>query len=92
MHNVSTFPGRCIFSCTLLSKICLEVQKVMISYSALKELLPASFVTKERGTITVKGKGEMTTFWLESKSNRASPSKEEVMNFGCNSYFTFFSM
>ena len=64
----------------------------MISYSALKELLPASFVTKERGTITVKGKGEMTTFWLESKSNRASPSKEEVMNFGCNSYFTFFSM
>ena len=42
-------------------------------------MLPAAYVTKERGKITVKGKGEMTTFWLDSKSNRKTPSKAEIM-------------
>ena len=88
MRNASTFPG--MYFDLYSTKVNLII--LMISYSALKELLPASFVTKERGTITVKGKGEMTTFWLESKSNRASPSKEEVMNLGCNFYFVFLSM
>ena len=46
--------------------------------SLTKELLPPVYVTKERGKITVKGKGEMTTFWLESKSNRTPPPKAEV--------------
>ena len=40
--------------------------------------MPATYVTRERGKITVKGKGEMVTFWLDSKSGRAPPSKDEV--------------
>ena len=48
-------------------------------FSTTKDLLPATYVTKERGKITVKGKGEMTTFWLDSKSNRKVPSKAEIM-------------
>ena len=47
-------------------------------FSTTKELLPAAYTTKERGKIEVKGKGEMTTYWVESKSNRKSPSKSEV--------------
>ena len=50
----------------------------LLSRSATKDLLPASYVTKERGTVNVKGKGEMTTFWVESKANRIVPNKEEV--------------
>ena len=42
-------------------------------------MLPAAYVTKERGKIEVKGKGEMTTYWLDSKSNRKTPSKAEIM-------------
>ncbi len=38
-------------------------------------------MTKERGKITVKGKGEMVTCWLESKSNRSVPSKQEVFEY-----------
>ena len=47
--------------------------------SVTKELLPPSYATKERGKIQVKGKGEMTTFWLESKLNRNPPPKAEVL-------------
>ena len=52
---------------------------IFFNFSTTKELLPASYVTKERGKITVKGKGEMTTWWLDSKSNRKTPSKAEIM-------------
>ena len=45
-----------------------------------KDLLPATYVTKERGKIVVKGKGEMVTFWMESKTGRAPPPKDEVMS------------
>merc|ERR1719334_2180428 len=45
---------------------------------AVKELLPPAYTVKERGKVTVKGKGEMITFWVESKANRIPPSKEEV--------------
>ncbi len=55
---------------------------MMIFSSATKELLPSSYATKERGKIQVKGKGEMTTFWLESKANRNPPPKSEVI-FAC---------
>ena len=33
---------------------------------------------QDRGKITVKGKGEMITYWLENKSGRAPPPKEEI--------------
>jgi hypothetical protein len=55
-----------------------DAQCIHIS-NTTKELLPAAYTTKERGKIEVKGKGEMTTYWVESKSNRKSPSKAEIM-------------
>ncbi len=33
---------------------------------------------KERGKVTVKGKGEMVTYWVESKANRIPPTEAEV--------------
>ncbi len=42
------------------------------------ELLSKDYVTRERGVIQVKGKGEMTTYWLESKANRTPPKRDEV--------------
>ena len=47
-----------------------QEQNVHVS-GAVKALLPASYTVKERGKVTVKGKGEMTTFWVESKANRS---------------------
>ena len=47
--------------------------------SACKELLPPTYETEERGTINVKGKGEMTTFWCLDKAERVPPTKEEVL-------------
>ena len=46
----------------------------------MKALLPPAYTVKERGKVTVKGKGEMITFWVESKANRIPPAKEEVLN------------
>ena len=54
-----------------------DAQCIHIS-GTTKDLLPATYVTKERGKINVKGKGEMVTFWMESKSGRAPPPKDEV--------------
>ena len=54
-----------------------DAQCIHIS-GTTKDLLPATYVTKERGKIVVKGKGEMTTFWMESKTGRAPPPKDEV--------------
>ena len=33
---------------------------------------------KDRGKITVNGKGEMITYWLENKGGRAPPNKDEI--------------
>ena len=47
-------------------------------FSATRDLLPVIYATRERGKIQVKGKGEMTTFWLENKANRNPPHQSEV--------------
>jgi len=44
----------------------------------VKELLPPAYTVKERGKVTVKGKGEMITYWVESKANRIPPTLAEV--------------
>ena len=73
--------------CIHISKYIIEFHRkkrtltILFIFSATKELLPATYVTKERGKITVKGKGEMVTCWLESKSNRSVPSKQEVFEY-----------
>jgi len=54
-------------------------QEQMVHVSgAVKDLLPPAYSVKERGKVTVKGKGEMLTFWVESKANRIPPTKDEV--------------
>ena len=52
-------------------------QRIHISHTTA-ELLPTAYETEERGTIEVKGKGEMTTYWLNSKAGRTPPSREDV--------------
>merc|ERR1712106_1006715 len=54
-----------------------QEQNIHVS-GAVKGLLPASYTVKERGKVTVKGKGEMVTFWVESKANRIPPTEEEL--------------
>ena len=48
---------------------------------ATADLLPSAYEKEERGKIEVKGKGEMTTFWLTNKSGRTAPLKEEVSSY-----------
>ena len=50
-------------------------------FSVVAGLLPKAFTVTERGKVTVKGKGEMVTFWVDSKANRVPPSREEVSQF-----------
>jgi len=54
-----------------------QEQAVHVS-GAVKAALPPAYTVKERGKVTVKGKGEMVTFWVESKANRVPPAKDEV--------------
>ena len=54
-----------------------QEQNIHVS-GAVKALLPAAYTVKERGKVTVKGKGEMLTFWVESKANRIPPTEEEL--------------
>jgi hypothetical protein len=50
----------------------------LVCVRAVKELLPPAYTVKERGKVTVKGKGEMLTYWVESKANRIPPTLAEV--------------
>ena len=54
-----------------------QEQNIHVS-AAVKGLLPASYTVKERGKVTVKGKGEMVTYWVESKANRIPPSEADI--------------
>lgn len=54
-----------------------DTQQIHIS-SNCAEKLGDAYAVKERGKIEVKGKGEMVTFWVMSKSGRKAPTKEEV--------------
>ena len=59
---------------TLISIVILSIP----NYSVLANLLPTAYEKEERGKIEVKGKGEMTTYWIKGKSGRTPPTKEEV--------------
>ena len=48
-------------------------------FSNCKTALPTTFSTTERGVVQVKGKGDMTTHWLETKMGRSAPTKDEVI-------------
>jgi len=54
-----------------------QEQNIHVS-GAVKALLPAAYTVKERGKVTVKGKGEMVTYWVESKANRIPPAEEDI--------------
>ena len=54
-----------------------QEQNIHVS-AAVKGLLPAAYTVKERGKVTVKGKGEMITYWVESKANRIPPSEDDL--------------
>ena len=49
-------------------------------HSTTADLLPTAYEKEERGKIEVKGKGEMTTYWIKDKSGRTPPTKEDVNN------------
>ena len=61
-----------------LSPFLFDYHCMTLYFRAVKALLPPSYTVKERGKVTVKGKGEMITFWVESKANRIPPAKDEV--------------
>ena len=54
-----------------------EEQKIHVSKTT-GDLLPKDFKVSERGLIEVKGKGAMTTCWVEDRVGRAMPVKDEV--------------
>ena len=57
-----------------------EEQKIHIS-KVTADLLPKEFKMSERGQIEVKGKGQMTTCWVEDRAGRALPIKDQVCTF-----------
>ena len=54
-----------------------EEQKIHVS-KVTGDLLPKDFKVNERGQIEVKGKGPMTTCWVEDRVGRSTLIKEEV--------------
>merc|ERR1712150_252280 len=74
-------PGYCLFGDAMNTSSRMmsfgQEQNIHVS-STVKGLLPAAYTVKERGKVTVKGKGEMVTYWAESKANRIPPTEEDL--------------
>ena len=56
-----------------------KIETLNFLYSVLADLLPTAYEKEERGKMEIKGKGEMTTFWINGKAGRTPPTKEEVI-------------
>ena len=65
-----------------------EEQKIHVSKTT-GDLLPKDFKVSERGQIEVKGKGAMTTCWVEDRVGRAMPVKDEVSAQGGRVHVSF---
>ena len=61
-----------------------EQQKIHTS-KVTADLLPREFKVSERGRIEVKGKGRMTTCWVQDRAGRSPPIKNQVVQlYSCN--------
>ena len=73
MPNVSIYQGK------LYLVMILSLTHLDCLISATNDLLPDKYTTRQRGKVIVKGKGEMYTYWLDSREERKVPGKMEVM-------------
>ena len=55
-----------------------EEQRIHTS-KVTADLLPGEFQVCERGQIEVKGKGRMTTCWVQDRAGRSPPNKDQVL-------------
>ena len=55
-----------------------EEQRIHTS-KVTADLLPREFQVCERGQIEVKGKGRMTTCWVQDRAGRSPPNKDQVL-------------
>jgi len=55
-----------------------EALKIHVSQSTASRLMERGYVIEERGTVPIKGKGNMKTYWLISKPLLCSVSPESV--------------